>query len=109
MPPRALPPAQSAPAPNSPAPAAIRFNTRKSLHQQQGGLIYDLDLTDSQSVRIVGYYGHRSVLQFLSIPQNAQMPSGSAGGVVDLNRRDGGADARWQREQCLGERARPEG
>ncbi|MDB6105853.1 MAG: Iron transporter [Gammaproteobacteria bacterium] len=102
--PLGLTPAEFAANPESTDPAAIRFNTRKSLQQQQGGLIYDLDLTDSQSVQVLGYYGHRSVLQFLSIPQSAQVASGSAGGVVDLNRRYGGADARWSWKGDLAER-----
>ena len=75
--------------------AATLFNTRKSLQQQQGGVIYDLDLPDGQSVRLLGYYGHRIVQQFLSIPAGSQASPRSAGGVVDLNRQFGGADARW--------------
>jgi iron complex outermembrane recepter protein len=81
--------------PNQTDPAATQFNTRKSLQQQQGGLILDLGLTDRQSIRLLGYYGHRSVLQFLSIPVGAQRPATSAGGVVDLDRVFGGGDARW--------------
>ena len=102
--PLGLTPAQFATDPDSTDAAAIRFNTRKSLRQQQGGLIYDLDLTESQSVRVLGYYGHRSVQQFLSITQAAQVAAGSAGGVVDLNRRYGGADARWSWKGSLAER-----
>ncbi|HEX5461622.1 MAG TPA: TonB-dependent receptor [Steroidobacteraceae bacterium] len=75
--------------------AALQFNTRKSLQQQEGGLVLDLRLTDRQSIRLMGYYGHRSVLQFLSIPVGAQKPATSAGGVVDLDRQFGGTDARW--------------
>lgn len=93
--PLGLTPAAFAADPESTDAAAIRFNTRKSLHQQQGGLIYDLDLSDGQSVRVMGYYGHRSVLQFLSIPQAAQVSPTSAGGVVDLNRRYAGTDVRY--------------
>jgi iron complex outermembrane recepter protein len=81
--------------PNQTDPAATQFNTRKSLQQQEGGLVLDLGLTDRQSVRVMGYYGHRSVLQFLSIPVGAQKPATSAGGVVDLDRQFGGGDARW--------------
>ena len=84
--------------------AATRFNTRKSLQQQQGGLIYDLDLNDAQSVRVLGYYGHRIVQQFLSIPAGAQASPTSAGGVVALNRQFGGADARWSWKGMLAER-----
>ncbi len=90
--------------PESTDPAAIRFNTRKSLEQQQGGLIYDLDITEAQSVRVLGYYGHRTVLQFLSIPSSAQASPTSAGGVVDLNRHYGGTDARWSWKGDLAER-----
>jgi iron complex outermembrane receptor protein len=46
-------------------------------------------------VRLLGYDGHRSVEQFLSIPMSTQVPATSAGGVVDLNRKFGGGDARW--------------
>ena len=81
--------------PDQTDPAALQFNTRKSLQQQQGGLVLDLNLTDRQSVRLMGYYGHRSVLQFLSIPIGAQKPPTSSGGVVDLDRDFGGGDARW--------------
>lgn len=81
--------------PDQTDPAALQFNTRKSLQQQEGGLVLDLGLTDRQSLRLMGYYGHRSVLQFLSIPVGAQKPARSSGGVVDLDREFGGGDARW--------------
>jgi iron complex outermembrane receptor protein len=81
--------------PDQTDPAALQFNTRKSLQQQEGGLVLDLGLTDHQSVRLMGYYGHRSVLQFLSIPVGAQKPPTSSGAVVDLDRQFGGGDARW--------------
>jgi iron complex outermembrane recepter protein len=77
------------------APAANQFNTRKSLEQQQGGLIWNFDFTSTQSLQVMGYYGHRSVLQFLAIPVGAQAPPGSSGGVVELNRNFGGTDVRW--------------
>jgi len=96
--PLGLTPAQFEADPNQTAAVATQFNTRKSLKQEQGGLIYDLRLTDTQSVRLLGYYGHRSVEQFLSIPAATQAPPTSAGGVVDLNRKFGGADARWSWE-----------
>jgi iron complex outermembrane receptor protein len=93
--PLGLTPQEFAADPESTDSAATRFNTRKSLQQQQGGLIYDLDINEAQSVRVLGYYGHRIVQQFLSIPANTQAAPLSAGGVVDLNRDYGGADARW--------------
>jgi len=93
--PLGLTPQEFAADPESTDPAATRFNTRKSLQQQQVGLIYDLTINEQQSVRLLGYGGHRIVQQFLSIPSATQAAPGSAGGVVGLNRQYGGADARW--------------
>ena len=87
--------------PDQTAAVATLFNTRKSLQQQQGGLVYDLDISDSQSVRVLGYYGHRTVEQFLSIPVATQTPATSAGAVVDLDRDFGGMDARWSWQGTL--------
>ena len=81
--------------PDQTDPTSLQFNTRKSLQQQEGGLVWHLGLTERQSIRLMGYFGHRSVLQFLSIPIGAQKPPTSSGGVIDLDRQFGGADARW--------------
>ncbi len=93
--PLGLTPAAFAMDPDQTDPAAERYNTRKSLEQQQAGLTYDLQLTDTQALHVMGYYGHRSVLQFLAIPIAAQAAPTSSGGVVDLDRGFGGADLRW--------------
>lgn len=74
---------------------ADQFNTRKSVEQIQGGLIYDYRLSERQSLRLLGYYGTRQVRQFLSIPVAAQASKYNSGGVVDLDNSFGGADARW--------------
>lgn len=100
--PLGLTPAQFAADPNQTAAAALQFETRKSLEQQQGGLIYDLTLSDTQSIRLMGYYGHRSILQFLAIPVSAQEPPTSSGAVVDLDREFGGGDARWTWQRDVG-------
>jgi iron complex outermembrane receptor protein len=50
---------------------------------------------------VLGYYGHRDVVQYLAIPMGTQIPATSAGGVVDLNRKFGGADARWAWQGAL--------
>ena len=102
--PLGLTPAQFNADPHQTAAVATTFNTRKSLKQQQGGLIYDLTLSDAQSIRVLGYYGHRTVEQFLSIPMFTQIPQTSAGGVVDLDRNFGGADARWSWQGMLAAR-----
>ena len=93
--PLGLTPLQFAANPYQAAPSALLFNTRKALQQQQAGATWDLALSDTQSLTFMGYYGHRSVLQFLSIPVAVQAPPTSSGGVVDLDRNFGGGDARW--------------
>ncbi|HEV2442742.1 MAG TPA: TonB-dependent receptor [Steroidobacteraceae bacterium] len=87
--------AQFAANPDQAAPAALQFNTRKGLEQQEGGVIYNLGLSDHQSLRLMGYYGHRTVLQFLSIPVAAQKSPTSSGAVISLDRGFGGGDTRW--------------
>jgi iron complex outermembrane receptor protein len=76
-------------------PAAIQFNTRKSVHQTQGGAIYEQDLGGGNELRVLGYFGTRGVQQFLSIPVSAQRNPLSSGGVVDLDSNYGGTDMRW--------------
>lgn len=93
--PLGLTPPQFAAAAHQTSPVALAFDTRKSFDQEHGGAIYELQLGATQTVRLMGYYGHRAVTQFLAIPKAAQASPRSAGGVVDLDRDFGGADARW--------------
>jgi iron complex outermembrane receptor protein len=83
---------------------ALQFDTRKSVHQQQGGAIYEQDLTDAQSLRVLGYLGHRNVEQFQSIPVATQQAPTSPGGVIELNGNYGGGDTRWTWRGALAER-----
>src|ERR1700761_7201660 len=53
--PLGLTPAEFAADPESTDPAAARFKPRKSLQQQQAGLVYDLDINEEQSVRVMAY------------------------------------------------------
>src|SRR5579862_911994 len=93
--PLGLTPQQFAAGTDQANPNALLFDTRKSLQQQQAGLIWSSDLTDTQSLQVTGYGGHRTVLQFLAIPRGAQLSPTSSGGVVDLDRDFAGGDARW--------------
>jgi iron complex outermembrane receptor protein len=93
--PLGLTPQQFAAGTDQANPNALLFDTRKSLQQQQAGLIWNSELSDTQSLQVMGYGGHRSVLQFLAIPQGAQLSRTSSGGVVDLDRDFAGGDARW--------------
>lgn len=82
--------------PRQVASVADTFNTRKSADQQQAGLIYDQRIDDANSLRVMAYYGQRSVTQYLSIPVATQVSQpGNSGGVVDLDNEYGGGDARW--------------
>ena len=80
--------------------AAIAFNTRKSIRQNQLGAVYRIG--DVQSARGMLetkiYGGGRTVVQYLG--QTGNTPLG-AGGVVDLDRSYGGAGFTWLRRVSL--------
>ncbi len=95
--------AQFETAPRAASPTATQFNTRKSVRQTQGGLVYDQPLWGGESLRLMGYYGARAVEQYLSLPIAAQANPLSSGGVVDLGNDYAGADLRWtSRGSALG-------
>lgn len=82
--------------------AATLFDTRKSVRQQQLGFILDHRLDASSELKLTAYRGERSTLQVLSIPVAVQAAPTHAGGVVDLDRRYQGLDARWLRRMRWG-------
>jgi iron complex outermembrane receptor protein len=81
--------------PRQVVPAAITFDTRKSIEQQQAGIVLDhrLSATDSLNARI--YAGQRDIFQTLAFSGAALT---SAGGVVDLDRDYGGIGLSWTRK-----------
>ncbi|MEO7050225.1 MAG: TonB-dependent receptor [Rhodanobacter sp.] len=81
--------------PRQAAPSALQYNTRKSVHQNQGGAVYTQQLGGGQSLHLLVYSGQRGVQQFLSVPAGAQNNPLSSGGVVDLDTQYGGADFHW--------------
>ncbi|HVU81606.1 MAG TPA: TonB-dependent receptor [Rhodanobacteraceae bacterium] len=81
--------------PRQGAPSALQYDTRKSVHQWQGGAVYTQQLDAHQSVRALVYYGQRGVQQFLSVPVAAQKNPLNSGGVVDLATVYKGTDLRW--------------
>ncbi|MBS7457861.1 TonB-dependent receptor family protein [Coralloluteibacterium stylophorae] len=82
--------------PTQVAAPAETFDTRKSVSQQQAGLVWEQPLGGGHSLRAMGYYGQRDVLQYLSIPVFVQTASPlQAGAVIDLQNEYGGGDARW--------------
>lgn len=76
---------------------AFTFNTRKSVRQNQVGLVHDLKLGAQDALQARVYAGDRQVTQYLAIPLAAQSSPTSSGGVVDLDRGYGGAGLRWSR------------
>lgn len=82
--------------PQAADPAATQYNTRKSIQNSQGGLVYDRHLTDQDLVKLVGYVGTREIVQYLATPYSAQNNvAGSSGGVVNLDTHFAGLGLRW--------------
>ena len=90
--------------PRQPQPVAVQFNTRKSVHQNQIGSVYEQAFSDHNSVRLLGYYGQRDVQQFQSIPIATQLRPTSPGGVIDLDGAYYGTDLRWINHSTLADR-----
>jgi len=78
--------------------SAINFNTRKSVAQTQVGLAFEQALGGGHKLELMGYGGQRQVVQYQSIATGAQVPPGSSGGVIDLDRDYWGWNARWRHE-----------
>jgi iron complex outermembrane receptor protein len=85
--------AQLAADPRQAGTGAVQFNTRKSLGQEQLGVIYDNKLGANDDLSAMIYTGHRATTQFQAIPvatqQNAPL---YPGGVIDLDRAYWGVD-----------------
>jgi iron complex outermembrane receptor protein len=74
---------------------ASQYDTRKSSKQTQLGAIYEQQLDADDALRLMGYYGQRSIVQYLSIPPATQKNPLQSGGVVAPDTNYGGLDARW--------------
>ncbi|MEP6484383.1 MAG: TonB-dependent receptor [Rudaea sp.] len=91
--------------PRQPQVPAVQFDTRKSVHQVQDGAIYEQNITSTQSIRVLAYYGDRDVEQYQSIPVSTQARPTSPGGVIELDGNYGGTDARWSYRDSLAGRS----
>jgi iron complex outermembrane recepter protein len=92
--PQGLTATQLAQNPRQASTAARLFNTRKTVRQNQVGLVHDLELGARNRLQTRAYVGDRAVLQFLGLRGDAPTASG---GVVDLDRGYGGGGIRWSR------------
>ncbi len=93
--------AQSEAAPRTADTAATLFNTRKTVEQNQLGLVHERGLSGGDRLRLMVYGGERRTEQFQAIPVAAQASPLHPGGVIGLARQYGGADLRWTRESSL--------
>ena len=82
-------------------PSAIAFDTRKSVHQTQVGLVYDRRIDAANAMQVTTYLGRRTTEQFQSIPVATQASALHPGGVIDLARDYAGADLRWTHRTTL--------
>jgi iron complex outermembrane receptor protein len=76
-------------------PVATLFDTRKTIHQLQGGVAVEHRFSQATTLHVAGYGGQRRVRQYLAF---TGVGPTSSGGVVDLDRDFGGIGARlvWQ-------------
>jgi iron complex outermembrane receptor protein len=74
---------------------AEQYDTGRSLDNLQTGLVYELPLSDSDTLRLMAYAGDRDNNGFLGIPLATQRQVTQSGGVTVLDRTYGGLGARW--------------
>ena len=79
--------------PDGTDPVAARFDTRKTVREDQFGIDWRATPARGPEWRVVAHHVARDVEQFLALPPSAQLAPGSAGGVIDLQRRSHGLDA----------------
>ena len=75
--------------------SAITFDTRKSVNQTQGGVVYEKRIDTANAIQLSGYLGHRGTQQYQAIPIATQNNPLHPGGVIVLGRDYKGLDARW--------------
>ena len=83
------------------------FNTRKSVRQNQLGLVYDMNLGGTDKLQARTYLGDRQVTQYQAIPftgPTSQNLATSSGGVVDQDFGYQGLGLRWTHNVIEGER-----
>jgi len=82
---------------------AIAYNTRKSLAQEQLGVVYDDKLSAADDLVASVYTGHRATTQFQAIPQATQQAAPLyPGGVIDLDRAYWGVDLHMSDQRTVG-------
>jgi iron complex outermembrane receptor protein len=72
-----------------------RYNTRKSIDNDQVGLTYEQRFGQDR-LHLTVYGGNRQVTQYQSFSKAFQAPPSHSGGVVDFDRNFDGLDLNWQ-------------
>jgi len=93
--------AQFESAPRSVDRSALLFDTRKTVRQDQLGLVHQHRLSGGNELRLMVYAGQRDTQQFQAIPVAPQLSPLHPGGVIGLERRYGGTDLRWTSRTTL--------
>jgi iron complex outermembrane receptor protein len=94
--PLGLPLAQWRANPQQADAAALDFNTRKAIENQQVGVVYEQPVRSGHdTLRFMVYEGNRQVRQYQAITTGAQTPARHPGGVIDFSRDYQGLDARY--------------
>jgi iron complex outermembrane receptor protein len=83
------------------ADIASQYDTRKTVNQSQGGLLYERRINAANALRVMLYAGERKTVQYLALPPAAQASPTSAGGLVNLSRAYAGVDLRWTSKMKL--------
>ena len=85
--------------PRQVTPRAITFDTRKTIEQQQLGLVLEQQLGANDVLNARIYGGTRKVFQTLSFEGGP----GTSGGVIDLDRAYGGVGINWTHKTKVNE------
>jgi iron complex outermembrane receptor protein len=83
---------------------AEQFKTGRDLDNLQAGVVYELPVSDADTLRLLAYLGDRDNNGFLGIPVATQRQVTQSGGVTVLDRSFGGLGARWTHMGMLGSR-----
>jgi iron complex outermembrane receptor protein len=93
--------AQAEADPRQAGPAALAQDARKTVAQRQAGLVLEHSPDADRRFSMRAWGGERDLWQALSLAPAAQLAPGSAGGIVDLDRRYGGLALQYSHQATV--------